>query len=214
MIAESATNCLHESIRLRDNSARSSDGKASDAELVGAIARGDQLSMRQLYERHSTRVYRFARRLGADHSAAEDLVSEVFLDVWRCGSTFAGRARVSTWLLAITRNKALDIIRRSPLKSVETVPVAMEDETDGPEVAVQKKQAASVLSRAFRNMSAADREIIDLVYYHESSINEVARILNIPKGTVKTRMFYARKRLSALLAQCGQDASQLLAYRR
>lgn len=50
MITESATNCLHESIRLRDNSARSSDGKASDAELVGAIARGDQLSMRQLYE--------------------------------------------------------------------------------------------------------------------------------------------------------------------
>ena len=212
MIAESATNCLHESIRLRDNSARSSDGKASDAELVGAIARGDQLSMRQLYERHSTRVYRFARRLGADHSAAEDLVSEVFLDVWRCGSTFAGRARVSTWLLAITRNKALDIIRRSPLKPFEQIEsVTMEDETDGPEVAVQKKQAASVLSGAFRNMSAADREIIDLVYYHESSINEVARVLNIPKGTVKTRMFYARKRLSALLAQCGQDASQLLA---
>jgi RNA polymerase sigma-70 factor, ECF subfamily len=212
MIAESATNCLHESIRLRDNSARSLDGKASDAELVEAIARGDQFSMRQLYERHSTRVYRFARRLGADHSAAEDLVSEVFLDVWRCGSTFAGRARVSTWLLAITRNKALDIIRRSPLKPFEQIEsVTMEDETDGPEVAVQKKQAASVLSGAFRNMSAADREIIDLVYYHESSINEVARILNIPKGTVKTRMFYARKRLSALLAQCGQDASQLLA---
>ena len=87
----------------------------------------------------------------------------------------------------------------------------MEDETDGPEVAVQKKQAASVLSRAFREMSAADREIIDLVYYHESSINEVARILNIPKGTVKTRMFYARQRLSALLAQSGQNASHLLA---
>jgi RNA polymerase sigma-70 factor (ECF subfamily) len=212
MIAESATNCLHESIRLRDNSARSSDGKASDAELVGAIARGDQLSMRQLYERHSTRVYRFARRLGADHSAAEDLVSEVFLDVWRCGSTFAGRARVSTWLLAITRNKALDIIRRSPLKPFEQIEsVTLEDETDGPEVAVQKKQAASVLSGAFRNMSAADREIIDLVYYHDSSINEVARILNIPKGTVKTRMFYARKRLSALLGQCGHDASKLVA---
>jgi RNA polymerase sigma-70 factor (ECF subfamily) len=212
MIAESATNCLHESIRLQDNSARSSDGKASDAELVGAIARGDQHSMRQLYERHSTRVYRFASRLGADHSAAEDLVSEVFLDVWRCGSTFAGRARVSTWLLAITRNKALDIIRRSPLKPFEQIEsVTTADETDGPEVAVQKKQAASVLSRAFRNMSAADREIIDLVYYHESSINEVARVLNIPKGTVKTRMFYARKRLSALLARCGQDASQLLA---
>ena len=119
MIAESDTNCLHESIRLRDNSARTSDGKASDAELVGAIARGDQQAMRRLYERHSLRVYRFARRLGADHSAAEDLVSEVFLDVWRCASTFEGRAQVSTWLLAITRNKALGVIRRSPLEPFE-----------------------------------------------------------------------------------------------
>ena len=212
MIAESDTNCLHESIRLRDNSARTSDGKASDAELVGAIARGDQHAMRQLYDRNSPRVYRFARRLGADHSAAEDLVSEVFLDVWRSASTFLGRSQVSTWLLAITRNKTLGMIRQRPLKALEqTVSVTMEDETDGPEVAFQKKQAASILSGALRNMSAADREIIDLVYYHESSINEVARILNIPKGTVKTRMFYARKRLSALLGQCGHDASKLVA---
>jgi RNA polymerase sigma-70 factor (ECF subfamily) len=176
-----------------------------------AIARGDQYSMRQLYDRHSTRVYRFARRLGADHSVAEDLVSEVFLDVWRNGCTFAGRSQVSTWLLAITRNKALDIIRRRAFKPFEAVSVAIEDKTDGPEVAVQKKQVASILRRAFREMSAADREIIDLVYYHESSINEVARILNIPKGTVKTRMFYARKRLSALLVQRGQKACELLA---
>jgi RNA polymerase sigma-70 factor, ECF subfamily len=212
MIAESDTNCLHESIRLRDNSARTSDGKTSDAELVGAIARGDQHAMRQLYDRNSPRVYRFARRLGADHSAAEDLVSEVFLDVWRSASTFLGRSQVSTWLLAITRNKTLGMIRRRPLKALEqTLSVTMEDETDGPEVTFQKKQAASILSGALRNMSGADREIIDLVYYHESSIDEVARILNIPKGTVKTRMFYARKRLSALLGQCGHDASKLVA---
>ena len=212
MIAESDTNCLHESIRLRDNWARTSDGKASDAELVGAIARGDQHAMRQLYDRNSLRVYRFARRLGADHSAAEDLVSEVFLDVWRSARTFLGRSQVSTWLLAITRNKTLGMIRQRPLKALEqTVSVTMEDETNGPEVSFQKKQAASILSGALRNMSAADREIIDLVYYHESSINEVARILNIPKGTVKTRMFYARKRLSALLGQCGHDAFKLVA---
>jgi RNA polymerase sigma-70 factor (ECF subfamily) len=211
MIAQSATNYLDESIRLRDNSARSSDGKASDAELVGAIARGDQHSMRQLYQRHSTRVYRFARSLGANHSAAEDVVSEVFLDVWRA-STFAGRASVSSWLLAITRNKAIDMFRRRPVKHFEEIEsVTIADETDGPEVTVHKRQAASVLGGAIRTMSAADREIIDLVYYHDSSIDEVARILNIPQATVRTSMFYARKRLSKLLAQRGQDAAQLLA---
>jgi RNA polymerase sigma-70 factor (ECF subfamily) len=167
--------------------------------------------MQQLYERYITRVYRFARRLGADHSTAEDLVSEVFLDLWRSAGAFEGRAQVSTWLLAITRNKALDIRRRKPLEPFEEiVSPTMEDDTDGPEVAIQKKQTASVLSEALQNMSAADREIIDLVYYHESSINEAARILNIPSATVKTRMFYVRKRLSALLSQGGHDASLLL----
>ena len=64
---------------------------------------------------------------------------------------------------------------------------------------MQKKQSASVLNEARQELSPAHREIIDLVYYHEKSIDEVARILHIPTGTVKTRMFYARKRLAQLL---------------
>jgi RNA polymerase sigma-70 factor (ECF subfamily) len=212
MISYSDTNYLHEPIRLRDNSDRTERGNVSDGALIAAIARGDQQAMRRLYERHSLRVYRYARRLGADHSAAEDLVSEVFLDVWRSASTFEGRAQVSTWILAITRNKRLDIIRQRPFDAVDEIAsAAMKDETDGPEAAIQKKQAASVLINALRDLSPAHRGIIDLVYYHEKSIDEVAHILNIPSSTVKTRMFYARKRLAQRLSRLGQGAPELLA---
>ena len=212
MITPSHASYAHEAIRLWDNSAGSPGGKISDETLIAAIARGDQQAMRQLYERHSVSVYRFARRLGANQSAAEDLVSEVFLDVWRCAGNFEGRARVSTWLLAITRNKVLSTIRRRPPEPLDEInSLSIQDETDGPEVAVQKKQIASVLIDTLRNLSPAHREIIDLVYYHEKSIDEVARIINVRGSTVKTRMFHARKRLAQLLGQRGQDASQLLA---
>jgi RNA polymerase sigma-70 factor, ECF subfamily len=207
MTAHSDVASPHEPIALRDNSARSSGGKISDGALIEAIARGDQQAMRRLYERHSVHVYRFARRLGVDQSTAEDLVSEVFLHVWRSAGAFEGRAQVSTW-----RYGTLDTIRQRPLEPLdEIVSATIEDESDGPEAAIQKKQTASVLIKALRDLSPAHRDIINLVYYHEKSIDEVARILNIPRGTVKTRMFYARKRLAQVLGQGGRDAPQLLA---
>jgi RNA polymerase sigma-70 factor, ECF subfamily len=207
MTAHSDVASPHEPIALRDNSARSSGGKISDGTLIEAIARGDQQAMRRLYERHSVHVYRFARRLGVDQSTAEDLVSEVFLHVWRSAGAFEGRAQVSTW-----RYGTLDTIRQRPLEPLdEIVSATIEDESDGPEAAIQKKQTASVLIKALRDLSPAHRDIINLVYYHEKSIDEVARILNIPRGTVKTRMFYARKRLAQVLGQGGRDAPQLLA---
>jgi RNA polymerase sigma-70 factor, ECF subfamily len=194
MIAHLDANYLHAPIRHWDDSDRSPGGNQSEGSLIAAIASGDQQAMRRLYERHSLRAYRFARRLGADHSAAEDLVNEVFLDVWRCASAFECRAQVSTWLLAILRNKALGISRKRSLEPLdESVSASIEDETDSPEVGIQKKQAASVLLQALRVLSPAHRGIIDLVYYHEKSIDEIARILNVPRSTVKTRMFYARK---------------------
>ena len=210
MIAPSNAAYPHRAILLRDNSARIQPGKFSDRALIAAIACGDQQAMRRLYDRHSANVYRFARRLGLDRSAAEDLVSEVFLEVWRHARAFEGRAQVSTWLLAITRYRGLDMIRRIPLEPLDEIE-HIRDDADGPEALVQKRQAASVLAEALHHLSPAHREIIDLVYYHERSIDEVAGILNIPSGTVKTCMFYARTRLAKLLRRGGRDAPQLLA---
>ena len=84
----------------------------SDEVLIGRVASGDRLAMQVLFARHHVRVYRFVLRVVRDQTKAEDLISEVFLDVWRQADRFEGRSAVSTWLLAIARFKALSALRR------------------------------------------------------------------------------------------------------
>src|SRR5947209_20387115 len=86
----------------------------SDEALIGRIAAGDKLAMQVMFARHHVRVYRFVLRLVGNPTVAEDLISEVFLDVWRQADRFEGRSAVSTWMLAIGRFKALSAVRKRP----------------------------------------------------------------------------------------------------
>ncbi|MBN8966038.1 MAG: sigma-70 family RNA polymerase sigma factor [Rhizobiales bacterium] len=139
-------------------------------------------------------------RLVRNEATAEDLISEVFLDVWRQAGKFEGRSAVSTWLLAIARFKALSVLRRKPEQELDDeVAAAIEDGSDTPDVTLQKKDKGDGIRKCLGRLSAEHREIIDLVYYHEKSVEEVAGIVGIPEATVKTRMFYARKKLAELL---------------
>jgi RNA polymerase sigma factor (sigma-70 family) len=88
------------------------DGQMSDEALVGLIAQGDKHAMQVLFGRHDVRTFRFLMRFIDSESMAEDLVSEVFIDVWRHAGQYEARSRVSTWLLAIARHKALSALRR------------------------------------------------------------------------------------------------------
>lgn len=176
----------------------------SDELLIGRIASGERLAMQVLFARHHVRVYRFVLRLVRDESVAEDLISEVFLDVWRQAGRFEGRSAVSTWLLAIARFKALSALRRRPDEELdEETAQAIEDSSDTPEAALEKKDKSAAIRKCLEKLSAEHREIIDLVYYHEKSVEEVAEIVGIPENTVKTRMFYARKRLAEILKAAG-----------
>jgi RNA polymerase sigma-70 factor (ECF subfamily) len=162
--------------------------------------------MQVLFARHHVRVYRFVLRLVRNEATAEDLISDVFLDVWRQAGKFEGRSAVSTWMLSIARFKALSALRRRPEQELDDETAEqIEDQSDDPEVALAKKDKAAVLRQALSKLSAEHREIVDLVYYHEKSVEEVAGIVGIPEATVKTRMFYARKKLSELLKEQGID---------
>jgi RNA polymerase sigma-70 factor (ECF subfamily) len=181
-----------------------SANQTSDEALIERIARGDKLAMQVLYARHHVKVFRFTLRLVRNEATAEDLISEVFLDVWRQADRFEGRAQVSTWILAIARFKALSALRRKPEEELDDETAgAIEDPEDDPETVLQKKDKAAVLRECLTGLSPEHREIIDLVYYHEKSVEEVAEIVGIPENTVKTRMFYARKKLSELLKSAG-----------
>jgi RNA polymerase sigma-70 factor (ECF subfamily) len=179
----------------------------SDELLIKRIAGGDRLAMQVLYARHHVRVYRFALRLVRNESTAEDLISEVFLDVWRQAARFEGRSAVTTWLLAITRFKALSALRRRPEEELDEETVgAIEDPSDDPGRALEKKDKSLALRKCLTALSPEHREIIDLVYYHEKSVEEVAQIVGVPANTVKTRMFYARQKMQELLAVAGLAA--------
>jgi RNA polymerase sigma-70 factor (ECF subfamily) len=176
----------------------------SDQALIKAVAAGSQAAMRTLYARHNVRVYRFIVRLVADTARAEDLVSDVFLDVWCEAGRFEGRSQVSTWILSIARFKALSALRRR--RETELDEAAMEqieDTAETPEQNVLNEDRRTQLRNCLAQMSREHREVIDLVYYHEKSVEEVAAITQLPKNTVKTRMFYARKRLAQLLSVSG-----------
>jgi RNA polymerase sigma-70 factor (ECF subfamily) len=177
-----------------------------DADLIERIASGDKLAMQVLYARQHVQTYRFLLRLVGDEAQAEDLVSEVFFDVWRNAHQFQGNSRVSTWILAIARFKALSSLRRRKDDELDDQQAAaIPDMADDPEIAVQKKDRVAIMRQCLSHLSLVHREIIDLAYYQDKPINEVAMILGVPENTVKTRMFHARRRLSELLAQHGID---------
>lgn len=178
--------------------------ETSDGALVGLIADGDKRAMQVLYARHNVRVFRFIVRLTGNPTMAEDLVSEVFLDVWRQAEGFEAKSQVSTWLLAIARYKTLSALRRRTDEHLDDrMAETIEDTSDDPETMVNTKDRNGILQKCLKELSPAHREVIDLVYYHEKSVDEVARIVGVPPATVKTRMFYARSKMAELLKQSG-----------
>jgi RNA polymerase sigma-70 factor (ECF subfamily) len=173
---------------------------SSDEMLIKRIANGDQLAMRLLFARHQVQLYRWLVRLVRDEASAEDLLSEVFLDVWRQAVSFEGRSSVSTWLLAIARYKALSALRRrSDMQLDDEIAAAIPDPADNPERALQNAERTELLRRSLARLSPEHGEVIDLVYYHGKSVKEVAQIAGVAEATVKTRMFYARRKLAELV---------------
>src|SRR5947209_19432693 len=146
---------------------RSSDLTLSDEMLIRLIAEGDQLAMRTLFGRHRVPLYRWLLRLVGDDALAEDLLSDVFLDVWRQAAAFEARSSVSTWLLAIARYKALSARRRrTDAELDEKIASKVADPADDPEVVLQKKTRAELLRHALARLSPEHGEVIDLVYFH------------------------------------------------
>lgn len=181
------------------------DSLADDV-LIRRMAGGDKAAMLSLYQRHHLRVFRFLVRMVRNEATAEELVSDVFLDVWRQAAAFEGRSSATTWLLGIARFKALSQLRRRTEAALDPeFAGAIADDADDPEVSAQKTDKAAVMRACLDRLTPEHREVIDLVYYHEQGVDDVAQVLGIPPNTVKTRLFHARKRLAGLLAEAGVD---------
>lgn len=177
-----------------------------DKDLLQRIACGDKTAMRALFARHNLRIFRFIVRMTRNEATAEDVTNEVFLEIWRNANRFEGRSAATTWMLTIARNRTISALRkRSEAQLDEDYAANIADDADTPETVTSKGDKGEQIRACMQQLSAEHREIIDLVYYHERSVAEVADIVGIPEGTVKTRMFHARKKLGALLQSAGLD---------
>jgi RNA polymerase sigma-70 factor (ECF subfamily) len=180
----------------------------SDVMLLKGVAEGDRAAMHIMFARHRTKVFRFIQRMVRNRAIAEDIVSQVFLDVWRSANRFESRARVTTWLFSIARLKALASMRERRHEDIDQDHVAaIADDLDTPEAALDRKDTNAILRACIDQLSPAHREIIDLIYYREKSVAEASEIARIPHATAKSRMFYARKQLAGLLVSAGFEAA-------
>jgi RNA polymerase sigma-70 factor, ECF subfamily len=186
------------------HNATESEESVSDELLLKRVAEGDKAAMHIMFARHRVRVFRFIQRIVRNAAIADDLVSQVFLDVWRSANRFENRARVSTWLLSIARLKALSSLRKQAHESIDQDNVVgIVDAADTPEAAFERKKTNAMLRACINKLSPAQREIIDLFYYREKSVAEASEIVGIPYATAKSRMFYARKQLAKMLVSAG-----------
>lgn len=182
------------------------DHQSDDKDLLKRVASGDQTAVRVLFARHHLRIFRFIARMTGNEATAEELTNEVFLEIWRHAGRFEGRSTASTWMFSIARNRTISFLRkRSEAQLDDEMAGGIEDDADTPETVASKNDKGVQIRDCMEQLSPDHREIIDLVYYHEKSVSEVAEIIGIPEGTVKTRMFHARKNLGTLLSDAGID---------
>ena len=169
--------------------------RSEEATLVKAAADGDQAAFEELVRAHSGAVYAHALRFFGNQHAAEDVLQEVLIKMYRSLAGFDGRAALSTWLYRVTRNVCLDTLRsgaRRP-EPVDPVDLALTANDDTEATAVNQV----ALERAVRALSPEDRDALNAVTLFGLSYAEAGEVLGVPEGTVKSRVFRARRILAS-----------------
>lgn len=166
---------------------------ATDEELIAAVAAGDEGALTTLYRRWERPLHAFLGRYTGGHDV-DDLVQETWLRVVRAASRFDARRRASTWLFQIALNLARDRHRRAPADPVDPERVA---ELAGPDP-LARVQAGLDVARLLAALPEAQRAVVVLRHFHDLGEDEVAAILDVPRGTVKSRLHHAMAKLVTL----------------
>ena len=175
-------------------------------ELLSQIAKGDRQAFSRLYLKYPPRLVSYCARLLKDDVAqAADIVDDALFDVWRSADKFEGKSKASTWIYSIARNKLISWLRKTSEVTLDddALMLSMEDSAPNPEEAQIEEDMKDQLLRMMNHLTDEHRDVLKLTYFEDKSVKEVADILKISENTVKTRMFYARKRLGQMLEKAG-----------
>ncbi|MBO0749897.1 MAG: sigma-70 family RNA polymerase sigma factor [Porphyrobacter sp.] len=163
------------------------------------VGRGDRPSFEALYRLYHPRLTRFLLRLVRRPQLVEEALNDTMMVVWQRPDSFHGNSKLSTWIFAIAYRKAMKALGRFDDPREDAEGVEQVSEEPGPEEDSAAFRRRDLLARAMDELSPAHRAVVDLTYYHELDYNEIARIVGCPVGTVKTRMFHARRELRSLI---------------
>ena len=171
-----------------------------EAELLRRVARKDRRAFELLYRSYYRRLTRFLERRTRKPQLIDEILDDTMLVVWRKAETYNGASRVSTWIFAIAYKKAMKLLKREH-HSEEISPDADEPASaHSPETEFIERESGLALKRLLvAGLSAEQRAVVELTYYHGCSYKEIAAIIGCPVNTVKTRMFHAHRKLRAIL---------------
>lgn len=187
------------------------DLPTDDPRLVAAVARGDETAFATLYDRYATPCYALALRITRDEGLAAEVVQDAFLNLWRHPERYdAGRGKFATWLLSVAHHRAVDAVRReqphrSRRGSVEALDHVPDDAAGVPDQVAARARAEAART-ALAGLPETQREPLLLAYYGGYTQREIAGLLDLPLGTVKTRTAAALTRLRHALTPDDEDA--------
>ncbi|MYL28787.1 sigma-70 family RNA polymerase sigma factor [Halobacillus halophilus] len=179
----------------------------TDMDLYERIREKDKEALEVLYDRYEKLLYSFAFRMMKDSQAAEEVMQDVFMKLWRgkgAGQYVSGRGKFSSWLLTITRNASIDLIRKKKVQEVEwDQRDSVHEDLPGVEQEIEDKEERDQLRRAVHTLPDEQQRMICLFYFQGMSQREIAEKCDIPLGTVKGRVRLALKKLREHLEKEG-----------
>ncbi len=165
-------------------------------------ARGDRAAFAVLFDHFAPRLKGFLQRQGAEEAAAEELVQETMLTVWRRAQTFdPSQATVSTWIFTIARNKRIDRFRRENKPELDPEDPMFRPESVSADETVNRKQESERLKRAIADLPKEQAELVRMAYFGDKVHSAIAEETGIALGTVKSRLRLAMRRLRRALAE-------------
>ena len=174
-----------------------------DTDLLKRIAGDDRQAFTELYISYQPRLLKFCSRiLKNDVALAADIADEAMIEVWKSAGTFSGRSLPSTWIHSIARFRLIGYLRKNKelLQDDSSQWLNIEDDAILPDDMVILAEEGDQITESLGKLSNKHREVIELVYFRELSIKDIAKMLDISENTVKTRMFYARNKLKTILS--------------
>lgn len=173
--------------------------ESAESLLLDRVAHKDSEALAQLYSRFARPLFSYLFHLVGQKELAEDVLQEVMVIVWQQAHLYQGTGQVASWIFGIAHHQAFKALRRNRLDVDLETAVELPDEVTVPEVELLRRTTHDAIARALACLSPEHREVLELAFFQDFSGKEIAAIVGIPLGTVKSRLSYARQALKAAL---------------